>query len=258
VDNSLKGRLMHQWFVPFALFAVLMPGTPATVQAADETLAPEAAQSSGWQQEFHLDQRHFLTSGANDYFFLVPHFRLILEGPGAKLMITVLDDTVQVGKIMTRVVEEREWEEGQLVEVSRNFYAMDARTKDIFYFGEEVTSFPEGKSEKGNDSWRADDKGAHAGLMMPGTPEVGMKYYQEFAPGRAMDRADIATLSLSFKTPVGTFANCLRTRESSGLNPDELEFKTYAPGIGLVQDEELLLSNYGFSRGTKTIPIRGR
>ena len=41
-------------------------------------------------------------------------------------------------------------------------------------------------------AWLADknDKnGAKAGLMMPGKPKVGMKYYQEIAPGVAMDRA---------------------------------------------------------------------
>ncbi len=43
--------------------------------------------------------------------------------------------------------------------------------------------------------------------------------------------------------------SCLRTQETSGLNPREKEFKTYASGIGLIQDEDLLLVRYGVAEG---------
>jgi hypothetical protein len=230
------------------LLISMMLGAQPTIHAAEHSTAQTSPANGDWRSDFHLDQRSFVTRGANRYFALIPHFCLVLEAPGAKLMITVLDDTLSVGGVMTRVVEEREWEDGKLSEVSRNYYAMDRATRDIFYFGEDVIRYVDGKPQPGEDSWHAGEKGAHAGLMMPGTPSVGMKYYQEFAPKLALDRAEIASLDDTLKTPAGSYQNCLRTRESSGLNPQEEEFKTYAPDIGLVQDENLLLIRYGFCK----------
>ena len=80
--------------------------------------------------------------------------------------------------------------------------------------------------------------------MMPGTILLGARYYQEIAP-TALDRAEILSTDVTLKTPAGTFKNCLRTEETSGLDPGETCYKTYAPGIGLIQDEDLLLTEYG-------------
>ena len=73
-----------------------------------------------------------------------------------------------------------------------------------------------------------------------------MKYYQEIAPGTAMDRAEVVSLTERLKTPAGSFENCLKTREGSALKPRENEFKVYAAGIGLLRDGDMLLTSYGF------------
>jgi hypothetical protein len=93
-------------------------------------------------------------------------------------------------------------------------------------------------------AWLAGELGAKAGLIMPGKPVVGMKYYQEVAPGVAMDRAEIISLDEHLGTPAGVFSNCLKTEEGTALNPLEQEFKIYAPGIGLIKDADLLLTGY--------------
>ena len=74
-----------------------------------------------------------------------------------------------------------------------------------------------------------------------------MRYFQEIAPDVAMDRAEVLSLTHSLETPAGEFSECLRTQEGSALKPNEREFKTYAPGIGLIQDQSLLLVGYGFN-----------
>ena len=76
-----------------------------------------------------------------------------------------------------------------------------------------------------------------------------MKYYQEVAPDVAMDRAEVISLDENLKVPAGEVCECLKTREGTALNILEREFKTYAPGIGLVQDQKLLLTSYGFVEG---------
>ena len=59
-----------------------------------------------------------------------------------------------------------------------------------------------------------------------------------------MDRAEIMADDVTMKTPAGTFKDCLRVEETSGIAPDEKGYKTYAPGVGLIQDEDLLLTGY--------------
>jgi hypothetical protein len=80
---------------------------------------------------------------------------------------------------------------------------------------------------------------------MPGSPELGMKYYQEIAPGVAMDRAEIISLSETLETPVGNFNSVLSTLETTPLEPEDRSVKRYAPGIGLIQDDDLILVKVG-------------
>jgi len=70
---------------------------------------------------------------------------------------------------------------------------------------------------------------------------LGARYFQEIAPEVAMDRAEITSLTEVVETPAGTFKKCLKTRETTPLEPDAEEFKWYAPGIGLIQDGVLKL-----------------
>ena len=81
--------------------------------------------------------------------------------------------------------------------------------------------------------------------MMPGQQLLKGRYYQEIAPKIAMDRAEIASLTESIKTPAGEFKNCLMTEETTPLEPDVKEHKTYMDGIGLVQDGSLKLVKHG-------------
>jgi len=222
----------------FAIVMMVMIYTPAFVNAQDS--------ESSWQEEFGISKRSLVPTGRNEYFILEPGFQVVLESRFTKLTITVLDETRKVDGVMTRVVEEKEWISGQLYEVSRNFFAIDPETKDVFYFGEEVDFYRDGKVVDHYGAWIAGKNGARASLMMPGKPELGMKYYQEIAPGVAMDRAEIINLDDKLSTPAGSFSKCLTTREGTALNFREVEFKTYAPGIGLIQDQSLLLTRYGF------------
>jgi hypothetical protein len=209
-----------------------------------------------WKREFDVSGCALTPTGRNDYFILEPGFQLVLEGSSAKVAITVLEDTKTVSgvldeskkakKVTTRVVEEREWKDGEVVEVSRNFFAICPTTKDVFYFGEEVDDYEDGEVVSHSGAWLAGERGAKAGLIMSGNPSVGMKYYQEIAPDVALDRAEIVSMDETLETPAGAFSNSLKTQEGTALNPDEKEFKTYAPGIGLSQEEALLLTDYGF------------
>ena len=226
--------------------------TVQTILAAVAVLAFSTAwgQSKGkksdWQDEFAISSCNMATTGRNPYFVLEPGFQLVLEGGDTKLQITVLDETKMIDGVSTRVVEEKEWKDGKLHEIAKNYFAICPQTKDVFYFGEDVEFYEDGKVVKRDGSWLAGTNGSKAGLMMPGTPKLNMKYYQELAPGVAMDRAEIESLTETCKTPAGTFSGCMKVKETSGIELLAKEYKYHAPGIGLVRDDELRLVKYGF------------
>jgi hypothetical protein len=163
---------------------------------------------SSWQKEFDISSCKLSTTGRNQYFILEPGYQIVLEGEDERVEITVLDETKTVDAVATRIVEEREWVEGELYEVSRNYFAICDATKDVFYFGEDVDYYEEGKVVKHEGAWLA-GSGNKPGLIMPGSPNLGMRYYQEIAPGVAMDRAEIVSLDEVCETPAGSFAHCL-------------------------------------------------
>jgi hypothetical protein len=235
--------------VPFASASQPPVSTPIVSVASPPISTPVASAfdpESEWQEEFDISACTMATAGSNQYFVLEPGFQLVLEGGTEVLVITVLDETREVDGIQTRVVEERESKNGELIEVSRNFFAICEQTKDVYYFGEEVDMYRAGQLAGHSGAWRSGEGDAKFGLIMPGDPTVGVKYYQEIAPGVAMDRAEIVSLDETLTTPAGEFSKSLKTKEGTALNLLELEYKTYAPGIGLIQDEQLLLTEHGF------------
>jgi hypothetical protein len=214
------------------------PASPSTSLSTDQT-------SEGWMTSFDLENCNFASTGENSYFILKPGYQVILEGEEdgeeLQLVMTVLNETKVVDGVETRVIEERETEGGNLVEVSRNYFAICRPSNNAIYFGEDVDMYEDGKIVSHEGAWLAGQNGARAGMIMPGNIEVGLKYYQEIAPGVAEDRAEIVSVNGVLDTPAGNFENVLETEETNPLKPSERESKFYAPGIGLIQEEALKL-----------------
>lgn len=211
----------------------------------------KSGDSKEFTDSFMQDSCTFSTTGRNMYFILEPHFQLTLQGidekDTVKLVITVLNETKIIGNVETRIVEENESVNGKTIEISRNYFALCKQTGSIFYFGEEVDIYKDGVVASHEGAWVAEGKNK-AGIQMPGIILLGSRYYQEIAPGVALDRAEIIDNNETLKTPAGNFTGCLKTEESNALKPNEKEYKLYAPGIGLIKDEELLLVKFGFIR----------
>lgn len=120
-------------------------------------------------------------------------------------------------------MEEKEWKNDELYEVARNFFTINKETGDVFYFGEEVVFYKDGKVVSHKGAWLVGENDATAGLVMPGKPKLGMKYYHEISPGKAMDRAEVIDTDHTLETPAGTFSQCLKTKECSALKLYEKE-----------------------------------
>ena len=190
--------------------------------------------------EFFIDRCTFATTGRNPYFVLDPGFQLVLEGEEdgeeVTVTITVLAETLVVDGVETRVIEERETLDGEIVEISRNYFAFCTETGSAFYFGEDVDIYEDGVVVSHDGAWRAGENGARAGIIMPGTVLLGARYHQEIAAGVALDRAETVALGLDVETEAGAFEDCLRVDETSPLEPGHVSVKTYALGVGLIID----------------------
>jgi hypothetical protein len=213
---------------------------PAGLAAQSNTQNPDAA----WTRAFNVEPGELASAGRNPYFVLEPGATLTLSAGHEQLVVTVLNETRTIDGVETRVVEERETKSGALVEVSRNYFAISRRTNSVFYFGEEVDIYKNGQVTGHEGAWVSGQTGSRFGLMMPGIPLLGARYYQELAPRVAMDRAEIVSLSETLATPAGEFKNVLEVRETTPLEPGATELKYYAAGIGLVQDGSLKLTSH--------------
>lgn len=224
------------------------------VCSAFTSLSQNPHDARAWTESFDIEGCKFSTTGENSFFILEPGYRLVLRGieedDSTTLVITVLNETKKIGNIETRIVEERESVNGMIVEVSRNYYALCTQTNSLFYFGEDVDMYKNGRLRGHEGAWAANGT-SKAGVMMPGLPLLGARYYQEIAPKVAMDRAEIVGIDESLHTPAGEFTGCLKTEETTPLEPGVREYKVYAPGIGLVKDGSLLLTQYGFVKGSE-------
>jgi hypothetical protein len=200
-------------------------------------------------EDFRLDDCKFENKGKNAFFILEPGFQLRYEGEddddSVTLSITVLNDTKVIEGITTRVVEERESVNGQLVEVSRNYFALCSQTSSAYYFGEDVDIYENGRIVSHEGAWLHGTNGARAGLIMPAEPLIGARYMQEVAPGIALDRGEILSMDESVQTPAGRFDRCIKIEETTPLDRKDVGHKIHCPGIGLVQDKDLRLTRYG-------------
>jgi hypothetical protein len=241
-----------RWSIPFALLLLaLAPWN--TVLAQEEE--PE------FTEEFPLDDCYFATIGGNPYFKLQPGRQLYLNNTRCvasgecedlvELWITVkpqlrkirLPIDRRMRDIWTRVVEERETENAELVEVSRNFFADCRPTHDVYYFGEQVDIYENGKIVSHEGAWQAGKNGARPGIIMPESAFIlGSRYFQEVAPGVAQDRAEHVETGVEINVPAGVFEDCVEVTETTPLNPEEESTKVYCRDIGLVIDGDLELA----------------
>jgi hypothetical protein len=122
---------------------------------------------------------------------------------------------------------------GQVIEDTYDWYAQDSEG-NVWYFGEDSKTYENGVVTSTEGSWEAGVDGALPGIVMKASPQIGETYRQEYYPGVAEDMADVASITESVKVPYGDFEYVLKTRDYSPLNPDVIEYKYYASGVGFI------------------------
>jgi hypothetical protein len=145
----------------------------------------------------------------------------------------VTDQTKMILGIESVVVHDIVTEDGEVKEDTLDWYAQDA-DGNIWYLGEDTKEYENGKVSSTKGSWQAGVDGAEAGIIVPAHPKPGLSYREEYYKGEAEDAADVLSLNARAKVPFGTFDHVLQSRNVTPLDPDLVEEKFYASGIGMV------------------------
>lgn len=129
------------------------------------------------------------------------------------------------------VVHHQSFANGVRVENTFDWFAQDI-FGNVWYFGEDTTELPSGSTE---GSWEAGVNDADAGFIMLAHPQVGDRYYQEFARNVAEDQAKVLSLDESVCLESGDcYDDVLLTKETSRLDPGVVEYKYYARDVGFI------------------------
>ncbi len=148
---------------------------------------------------------------------------------------TVLPQTDTVAGVQVIVVEEKDFEDGELVERTLDYFAQH-KDGSVYYFGERVDDYEEGEVVGHKGQWLAGEGKNRPGVFMPAQLVVGAMFEQEQAPGVAEDSSKVIATGQTVTTPAGTFTGCIKTEDFSPLD-NTTEHKHYCPGVGLVREE---------------------
>lgn len=151
-----------------------------------------------------------------------------------------------IGGIETIVVRDSAYENGRLVEDTLDWYAQDD-LGNVWYLGEIATNFRYGQeggfiSQDHDGSWLAGMDGARPGWIMEAVPVPGDAYYQEFYQTYAEDEGAVVATGVDVAVDFGAFPQTVKILDTSALDAVNGAFKYYAPGIGMVLEEEIALA----------------
>jgi hypothetical protein len=193
----------------------------------------------------------------NPYFPVVPGSKRVYESRvvdevtgeviNQKTVVEVGTQTRTITGVQVRVVRDRVFENGLLIEDTRDFHAQDNKG-NVWYFGEDVINieYDDAGHEIGRNnhgSWIAGVDNAVAGIVMEAKPRVGHRYFQEFAPGNVLDHGEGLATNETATVSVGTYTKVFRTEEATVVEPFSLAEKLYAPGVGTIVEFELDLED---------------
>jgi hypothetical protein len=187
----------------------------------------------------NLDPKDFTTRIDNPYWPMDPGTRWTYRetdkgGAQLKVVVTVSDQTKKIANGVTaRVVRDTATEDGKIIEDTIDWYAQD-REGNIWYLGENTAEFENGKLMSREGSFEAGVDGAKPGVIMPAHPQDGMHYRQEYYKGKAEDNGEVLSTNEKVRSPFGQFDNALLTKDTITIEPNVLEYKLYAKGIGPV------------------------
>ena len=184
-----------------------------------------------------IDPSNFVAQVDNPYFPLTPGTTFIYEGQTQEGFehdeFAVTHRTRVILGVRCVEVHDTVKTDGELTEDTLDWFAQD-RDGNVWYFGENTHELEDGLITTIEGTFRAGVNGDKPGIVMKAHPAISDFYRQEFSLNNAEDFAETRSLTQTVHVPAGTFHNCLKSKETTPLEPDLLEYKYYAPGVGNV------------------------
>ncbi len=185
------------------------------------------------------------TRTTSRYFPLRPGTQYVYDGTVTdaegshphRVIFTVTDLVKKVGGHTSRVIWDRDINDGELTEAELAFMAQDARG-NVWTMGEYPEEYENGEFAGAPSTWISGVAGATAGILVPGHPRVGSP---AFVQGRApaidfYDVGQVKKVGQRVCVPVGCFSHVLVVDEWSPLAPEDgHQLKYYAPKVGLIR-----------------------
>jgi hypothetical protein len=128
----------------------------------------------------------------------------------------------------TAVIQYVAYSDGRIHEVALDWYAQ-ADDGSVWYFGEDVFNYEDGKVADTKGTWIANDQ-TPAALIMPAMPAVGNVYRPENAPEVVFEEVRVEKVDQTVAGPTGEISGAIEVME---LHMDGTrEGKVFAPGYG--------------------------
>jgi hypothetical protein len=199
-----------------------------------------ASPPSGYEP--HLNPKDFSLNIDNPYFPLpvgrVWIYKGTKDGVSQVDRVEVTTYTKKVAEgITARVVTDVAKHGSTLLESTDDYYAQDKKG-NVWYLGEYTTAYHNGHQDH-SGSWEAGVGDGEPGIVMLADPQIPDSYRQEYLFGKAEDTAWIVDRGGSFSVPFGTFHHVLNTLEFARIEPDVVDRKIYAPGVGIIYEEAI-------------------
>lgn len=248
-SRSSQGQMIHAASLCCCALALVVSacgaqGAPAH-RAGTSTTAPPAAPARP-VLDTDFDRARFPDVPRIDNRFtpLVAGTRYVLEGRADRgsgrrphrVVLTVTDLTKVIDGVRTRVLWDRDYNAGRLMEGELAFQAQDD-AGNLWSFGEYPEEYRHGRFTGAPDTWIAGAQAARAGILMRAAPRTRTaSYLQGWAPRIDFaDRARVVATGVRTCVPHACYRNVLVTDEWNPSEPGAHQRKYYAPGVGNIR-----------------------
>jgi hypothetical protein len=120
------------------------------------------------------------------------------------------------------------------IEQTLDYFAQD-KAGTVYYLGEDVNEYPRHGPISHEGEWRLGRDTKRPGILMPAHPRVGDSFKSEAVPGVTHETDTVVKRGLERHAGGVDYSHVMRIREDAGP-PPEVEYKTYAPGVGVITE----------------------
>ena len=122
----------------------------------------------------------------------------------------------------------------RVIEKTIDYFAQD-EAGAVYYFGEDVNEYSRSGHISHEGQWRLGRDTHTPGVLMPAHPRLGDSFKSEAVPGITHETDHVVAVGRNERVAGRRYHHVIKIRENAGP-PPEVEFKTYAPGTGVITE----------------------